>query len=150
MKLVIGVGNLILKDEGVGVHVVKKLENLNLPGDVKVIDGGTETIELLAEIQEAKKIIFVDALKAGGKPGTIYRITPDDLMNESDRHLSLHEVNLLDVLGMAKQLGGHGKVVVIGIEPKEITWGTELSPEIEKKIPAIIEAVLSEINDDLE
>lgn len=145
--LIIGVGNLILKDEGVGVHVVRQLEDRGLPSGVEAIDGGTATMDLLAVIQEAARIIVIDAVRVGGKPGTIYRFFPEDLSCESERPLSLHEVGLLEVLGMARQLGGHGEVVIIGVEPKEISWGVELSPEVEAKVPKVIEAVLKELEE---
>ena len=143
--VIIGIGNLILKDEGVGIHVIKKLEAIELPPGVEVIDGGTDAVELLSMFQDFERIIVIDALKAGGEPGTIYKATPEDIMNDCNRSLSLHEVGLLDVLGMAKQLGGHGEVVIIGVEPKEITYSMELTSEIEAKIPNIIDAVLAEL-----
>ena len=141
---IIGIGNLILMDEGVGVHAVRKLEEMHLPS-IEVIDGGTATMELLAVIQEAKRIIFIDAVKGGGEPGTIYRITPDDLHEGTENALSIHQVGILDVLDMAKQLGGNPEVVIIGVEPKEISWGMNLSPEINAKLPKLIEQVLEEI-----
>lgn len=143
--VILGIGNLILRDEGVGVHAVRELEGRDLPRGVEVIDGGTATMELLPVIQEAEGIIVIDALKGGGEPGTIYRVCPDDLMAETERLLSLHQVGLLEVLGMARQLGGDPQVVIIGVEPKEISWGMELTPEVEAKLPQVIETVLAEL-----
>jgi hydrogenase maturation protease len=143
--LILGIGNLILRDEGVGVHAVRELEGRKLPSHVEVIDGGTSLMELLPIIQEAERIIVIDALRGGGEPGTIYRITPDDLMAETERPLSLHQVGLLEVLGMARQLGGDPQVVIIGVEPHEISWGMELTPEVEAKLPKVVEAVLEEL-----
>ncbi|UCC66628.1 MAG: HyaD/HybD family hydrogenase maturation endopeptidase [Deltaproteobacteria bacterium] len=143
--MIIGVGNLILKDEGVGVHVVRELAGRELPSGVEAIDGGTATMDLLPVIHEAARIIVIDALRAGGEPGTIYKLFPEDLTCESERPLSLHQVGLLEVLGMARQLGGNGEAVIIGVEPKEISWGMELSPEIVAKIPNVIEAVFKEL-----
>ena len=143
--LILGVGNLILRDEGVGVHAVRELEKRDLPAHVEVIDGGTYLMDLLGVIQEAERFIVIDALKGGGEPGTIYRVKPDDLMAESERTLSLHQVGLLDVLGMVKQLGGDPHAVIIGVEPKEISWGMELTPEVEAKLPKVIETVLGEV-----
>ena len=143
--LILGVGNLILKDEGVGVHAVRELEGRNLPAHVEVIDGGTYLMDLLSVIQEAERIIVIDALKGGGEPGTIYRVTPDDLMAETERALSLHQVGLLEVLGMVRQLGGDPHAVIIGVEPKEIAWGMELTPEVAAKLPKVIEMVMEEL-----
>ena len=142
---IIGIGNLILRDEGLGVHVVRQLEDRELPRGVELIDGGTATTELLPVIHETERIIVIDALKAGGEPGTIYRVTPEDLVCETERPLSLHQVGFLEVLGMAQQLGGHGQVAIIGVEPKEISWGVELSPEVEATVPKVIEAVFEEL-----
>ncbi|MEJ2068340.1 MAG: HyaD/HybD family hydrogenase maturation endopeptidase [Deltaproteobacteria bacterium] len=143
--LILGVGNLILKDEGVGVHAVRELEGKDLPAHVEVIDGGTYLMDLLSVIQEAERIIVIDALKGGGGPGTIYRVTPDDLMAETERALSLHQVGLLEILGMVRQLGGDPHAVIIGVEPKEIAWGMELTPEVAAKLPKVIEMVMEEL-----
>ena len=143
--LILGVGNLILKDEGVGVHAVRELKGRGLPAHVEVIDGGTYLMDLLSVIQEAERIIVIDALRGGGKPGTVYRVTPDDLMAETERTLSLHQVGLLEVLGMVRQLGGEPHAVIIGVEPKEISWGMELTPEVEAKLPRVIDAVFEEL-----
>jgi len=143
--IIIGIGNLILRDEGVGVHAVRELEGRELPSGVEVIDGGTATMDLLSVMRDAKRIIVIDALKGGGGPGTIYRLSPDDLMAETEHPLSLHQVGLLEVLGMARQLGGDPEVVIIGVEPKEISWGMELTSEVQAKLPHVIDAVFEEL-----
>jgi hydrogenase maturation protease len=143
--LILGIGNLILRDEGVGVHAVRELERRDLPPRVEVIDGGTALMELLPVIQEAERIIVIDALKGGGEPGTIYRVLPDDLTADTERPLSLHQVGLLEVLGMARQLGGDPAVVIIGVEPKEISWGMELTPEVVARLQKVIDAVFEEL-----
>jgi hydrogenase maturation protease len=143
--VVLGIGNLILRDEGVGVHAVRELEGRKLPAHVEIIDGGTSLMELLPVIQEAERIIVIDALRGGGEPGTVYRVTPDDLTADTERTLSLHQVGLLEVLGMARQLGGEPQVVIIGVEPKEISWGMELTPEVKAKLPRVIDAVFEEM-----
>jgi len=143
--IILGVGNLILKDEGVGVHVVKEMENRELPPGVEVIDGGTATMDLLSIIHESEKIIVIDALASGGQPGTIYRCLPEELMDAPERPLSLHQVDLLDVLLMARQLGGHVSVVIIGVEPKEISCGMELTTEVKAAVPKVIKAIFKEL-----
>jgi hydrogenase maturation protease len=143
--IILGVGNLILKDEGVGVHTVKALENRRLPPAVEAIDGGTATMDLLAVIHESEIIIVIDALSSGGEPGTIYRCFPEDLMGDDERPLSLHQVELLDVFLMARQLGGRAHVVIIGVEPKEISYGMELTPEVKAAVPKVIQTVFKEL-----
>jgi hydrogenase maturation protease len=143
--LIVGIGNLILRDEGIGVHAARELEEQSLPPQVEVIEGGTALMELLPVIRDAERIIVIDALKGGEEPGTIYRLSPEDLMIDAERPLSLHQVGLLEVLGMARQLGADPEVVIIGVEPKEITWGTELTPVVVARLPQVIEAVLAEL-----
>jgi hydrogenase maturation protease len=143
--LIIGIGNLILTDEGLGVHVVKALEDQALPPDVQLIEGGTATMDLLPALCDAERIIIIDALMGGGEPGAIYRVTPVELRSESARPLSLHQVGFLEVWGMAQQLGARGEVVIIGVEPKEISWGMELTPEVKAALPRVVTAVLEEL-----
>ena len=145
----VGVGNLLLKDEGIGVHIARALQQIDVPHGTKIIDGGTSP-DLPYYLKEADKLIVIDAVKAGGKPGTIYRFHAHDLNIESEGIISLHELGLAQSLRMMRLMGNAPKeTVIIGIEPKEIDWGTELSAELQQKIPEIINIVLSEINPQL-
>ncbi len=143
--VVVGVGNLLLKDEGIGVHVAHALQELELPHGTEIIDGGTSP-DLLAYLEPADKLIIIDAVEAGGTPGTIYRFHPDDLTLEARGLSSLHELGLMSSLKMMSLLGNEPQeVVIIGIQVKEIDWGTELSTELREKVPEIISVVLKEI-----
>lgn len=144
--VVIGVGNLLQKDEGIGIHTVKALQEMQLPDNVTIIDGGTSP-DILACTRTGDKLIIVDAARAGGRPGDIYRFQPDNLVAESGEMLSVHELGVPQNLRLMSLSGNEpSEVVIIGIEPKEIDWGTELSPELEMKIPEIVSVVLREIN----
>jgi hydrogenase maturation protease len=144
--VVVGVGNLLLKDEGIGIHAVKALQEINLPQDVKIIDGGTAP-DLIAYTEAGDKLIIIDAAKAGGKPGTIYRFQPQDLAAEKGNLVSTHELGVEQNLKlMALMRSEPSEIVIIGVEPKEIGWGTELSPELQPAIPKIVEVVLKEID----
>jgi hydrogenase maturation protease len=142
--LVIGTGNLLLKDEGVGIHVVQKLKKMRLPPDVELLDGGTSGFNLLYEMEGRKRVIIIDAVKGGEEPGTIYRFSSDDVKAREKAFVSLHDVGLADVFRLAETLGERPEITVIGIEPKQIESGLELSPEIEDKIPVIIELIMQE------
>ena len=145
--LILGIGNILLKDEGVGVHVVKKLKEMSLPDNIEVLDGGTAGLDLVDFISNRKKLIVIDAVKAGEKPGTIYRLTEENLDIKPKAIMSFHEIDFLDALHMSEVMAEKPKeTVVIGIEPKDMSNGTELSPEIEERIPRIIEIVMKEIN----
>jgi hydrogenase maturation protease len=147
--LILGIGNLLLKDEGVGVHVVQKLKEMPLPENVEVLDGGTSGLDLADYIAGRKKLIVIDAVNTGGKPGTLYRLTKENLDIKPKAIFSFHEIDFLDALHISEVVNSKPEeVVVIGIEPKDMTIGTELSPEIEERIPRIIELVTSELNID--
>jgi hydrogenase maturation protease len=143
--VVIGVGNLLLQDEGIGIHVVQALQEMDLPADVRLIDGGTSP-DLIACTRAGDKLVIVDAARAGGEPGTIYRFLPADLVPGTGVLASAHEMGVVENLGLMS-LSGHepGETVIIGIEPAEIDWGTELSEGLRRKVPDIVRVVLKEI-----
>jgi len=143
-KFVLGIGNVLLRDEGVGCHVVHALEGIPLP-DVKIIDGGT-CPDVLQFLEDADKLIIVDAVKGGGTPGQIYRFHLEDITLEQKPFLSLHDMGLVDNLMLMQLWRNIGEAVIIGVEPREINWGLELSPELREKMPQIIDAILSELN----
>jgi hydrogenase maturation protease len=142
---VVGVGNLLLKDEGIGVHVARALLESSLPDGVVVIDGGTSP-DVLDYLEPADKLVIIDAAEAGGPPGATYRFRPDDVTLETGEAISLHELGLLSSVKMMSLLGkAPPEVIIFGIQPKEIDWGMALSPELQKKVPEIVTAVLAEI-----
>jgi len=143
-KFVLGIGNVLLRDEGVGCHVVHALEGIPLP-DVKIIDGGT-CPDVLQLLEDADKLIIVDAVKGGGTPGQIYRFHLEDITLEQKPFLSLHDIGLVDNLMLMQLWRNIGEAVIIGVEPREINWGLELSPELQEKMPQIIDAILAELN----
>jgi hydrogenase maturation protease len=141
---VVGVGNLLLKDEGIGIHVVRALQESSLPDGIIVIDGGTFP-DVLDYLEPADKLVIIDAAEAGGIPGAIYRFRPGDVTLETGEAISLHELGLISSLKMMSLLGKTPpEVVIIGIQPKEIGWGMELSPELKEKVPEIVRVVLKE------
>ena len=142
--LIVGVGNILLGDEGIGIHVIKKLERLDLPANVEILDMGVAAFSLIPHIPGREKIIIVDAVKAGGKAGSIYRFSIDEIQKEKDKHLSLHEVSIGDIWSFV-QPHTSTEVVVIGVEPGQIKWGMELSPSLKEKIPQVVNLILKEI-----
>jgi hydrogenase maturation protease len=144
--VIVGVGNLLLRDEGIGIHVVKALQEMDLPPDVRLIDGGTSP-DLIAYTGAGDKMIIVDAARAGGEPGTIYRFLPGDLAAGQGTLTSAHEMGIVENLGLMSLLGTMpGETVIIGVEPAEIDWGTELSEVLRRKVPDIVGVVLKEMN----
>jgi hydrogenase maturation protease len=144
--LVLGIGNILLKDEGVGVHIVNKLKEMSLPDNVEVLDGGTAGLDLVDFIADRGKLIVIDAVNAGEKPGTVYRLTEENLDIKPKAIMSFHDIDFMDAIHMSETMGNKPKeVVVIGVEPKDMSDGLELSPEIEERVPRIIELVMEEL-----
>ena len=144
--LILGVGNILLSDEGVGVRVIEVMKGMILPDDVELLDGGTALMTLLDSLGNREKVIIIDAVKGGNKPGTLYRFTPAEIGTKKHMLASLHEIGLLEALAMDEFLGSAPhNVTIYGIEPKELSWGLELSPEVAAMIPRVIERVLSEL-----
>jgi hydrogenase maturation protease len=150
--LVLGVGNILLRDEGVGVHVVQAIEaqvaagDLALPADVEVCDGGTLGMDLLDLIEDRRKVIVIDAVEADAAPATVLRFTAEDLARRQAVDLSLHQLGLFEMLAMARYLGrAPQKVVIFGIVPKDMSPGLELSAEVAAVVPEVIKRVLAEI-----
>jgi len=143
-KFVLGIGNALLRDEGIGCHVAHALAEIPLP-DIKIIDGGT-CPDVLQFVEDADKLVIVDAVKGGGTPGQIYRFHLEDITLEQKPFLSLHDVGLVDNLMLMQLWHNISEAVIIGVEPREINWGLELSPELQEKMPQIIDTILSELN----
>jgi hydrogenase maturation protease len=143
---VLGIGNLLLKDEGIGVHLVEKLAEAIDDVNVRIIDAGTYPDFLSLVEDNLDKLIIVDAVKNGDTPGTIYRFDFDVVDLEGAPPFSVHDIGVVDSLRTMALFNKQPKAtVVIGIEPKTIDFGLELSPEIEEKLPKIIDLVLQEI-----
>jgi len=142
--LIVGMGNFIYRDEGIGIHIIQEMKKMELPSHIELLDIGTSTMDLISYLKEVKKLIVIDAMRAGGNPGTIYKCKPEDLLPKDEGPISLHEIGLLETLNMTKKLGMEIQTVIVGIEPEIMEWGTELTEAVKNKIPMIIEAVLKE------
>jgi hydrogenase maturation protease len=146
---IMGVGNILRKDEGVGVKVIEEMRQVDLPAQVVLVDGGTGGLDLIHIMEKSHKLIIIDACDAGAEPGTIWRFTPDELEREAKSPMvSLHDVDLIDAIELAKFLGkAPSEIVIFGIQPKDIGWGTELTEEVKRKIPEIIDVVIAELKE---
>ena len=143
---IIGIGNILLGDDGIGVHVVHELqrrkESSNQYEQLELIDGGTAIFDMLHIFTQFEDIIIVDSVKGGHPPGTVYKLAPEDLGEIIRETSSLHEVQILDVLAWIKHLGYEPKVIIIGVEPEEIGYSMELTPTVANTV----ERVINEIN----
>jgi hydrogenase maturation protease len=144
--VILGVGNLLLSDEGVGVHVANELMKMDLSSEVSVIEGGTDGFRLLNVITEADRLIVIDAVKGGAEPGSIYRFDIDEVRNcPSGFKTSVHQIGILEVINLSGLIGKTPYTTIIGIEPKSLDMSMELTPDIKSKIPKIIDLIFEEL-----
>ncbi len=145
--LVLGVGNILLHDEGIGVKVIEELQAQYLFSDnVELFDGGTLGLRLLDPIAQSDHLIVVDAVQNGEPPGTLYRLDAEDLNKRVTFKNSLHQLDLVETLAYAEVLGNRPEAVIIGIEPADISpWGLELTEVVRSRMAELCEQVLKEI-----
>jgi hydrogenase maturation protease len=144
--LVLGLGNVIMGDEGVGVHVVRALEKHKLPDSVECLDGGTGGFILLEPLQAADHIILIDATDDGNPPGTVTRTTPR-FSKDYPPTLTAHDIGVKDLLDAFYMQSGEREVILyaISINPKQ-PISMELSPECAKARDEAVERIAAELN----
>ncbi len=152
--LILGLGNPLRGDDGVGCRMVEELTRWELPPGVHVLDGGAGGLGLLDLMEGWKRVVIVDAAEMGQKPGEFVRFSPADvrLASASDRpsagsghRFSLHHAGLSEVLTLADALDRTlPEMVIFGVQPARVGWGEGLSPAVEAALPALIAAVLKE------
>lgn len=145
--LVLGIGNLLLTDDGVGVHAVQALQQEAWPDNVTLLDGGTFTHDIFYLFKGYDKLLILDIVHAGREPGSLYRLTEEQLVHNDSQRLSIHDIDLLDSLRMAGQLhGARPDMVIVGMEPADYTnWSMELSPAVRARFPDFVELARQEI-----
>lgn len=144
--VVVGLGNVLMSDDGVGVRVAEELLKLNLPPNVTVYPAGTPGLALLHLIEGCRKVVLIDAIKLGREPGTVYCFNFDPSFFKDKNLLSMHDLDAVTALKLALSAGTPlGEVVIIGVEPKRVCFGETMSSEVEASIPKVINLVLKEV-----
>jgi hydrogenase maturation protease len=145
--VVLGVGNVILADEGVGVRVVEALErDYVMPPGVNVIDAGTSGMEMLEDMSDLDFLLVVDAIAAGKAPGELVQLRGDEVPVFFRRNLSPHGIGLSDVLASLEFLGAEPKeTVILGVQPTSLDLSTELTPTIAALVPELVAQVVDEL-----
>ncbi len=140
--LVLGVGNLLMGDEGVGVHVIRNLEAETIPENATLLDGGTGGFHLLSLFQEYDPIIIIDATMDGKPVGTV-TVTQPRFASDFPRTLSAHDIGLRDLLESAQLIGSLPRLFLITISIDTIqSMSMELSEQVARSIPAVVSNVL--------
>jgi len=145
--LVLGVGNILYTDEGLGVRLIESLQqNYSFSDNVTVMDGGTLGSRLMEYIMACNLLIVADAVLGGDEPGSIYRLTGDDLRKSLAFKNSLHQTDLVDTLIYCELIGSRPEAVIIGMEPFDYqTMAVELSEIAANRLPVMEDLVLKEI-----
>lgn len=144
--LILGIGNILLRDEGIGVRVIEFLQKQIVPGDVELVDGGTAGADLIDILADRQTVIIVDAVRSEKPPGTLLRITPDDLALQQDNSLSLHDLDIPQTLVMTKMLHcAPHHVICFGVVPECIEPGMTLSPTLAPLVGKIAQKVLEAV-----
>ncbi|MEJ5360841.1 MAG: HyaD/HybD family hydrogenase maturation endopeptidase [Spirochaetota bacterium] len=145
--LILGIGNLLQKDDGIGVHVVQYMQknNVKLPDNVELLDGGTVGFNLIPYMIDFDKLIIVDALKVQDRPGSIYRFDGKHLKAKTP-NVSLHEMGIAEVLKVLRVQGYSPEVEVIGIVPEDVaSLDITLSPLVAESIPKVVDLILDSV-----
>jgi hydrogenase maturation protease len=143
--LILGIGNVLMGDEGIGVRVVENLEKLRLPPGVGCLDGGTGSFQLLEPIQKASRVVLIDAMVSDDPPGTVHRLEPR-FSKEYPPSLTAHDIGLKDLLDSLYLMGSPPPVTLLAVSIRPLQGlGTELSPELAEAVPEIARMVLAEL-----
>lgn len=144
--VVLGVGNLLLQDEGVGARAVDELARLySFPAEVRLIEGGTAGLSLLADITHADRLLVLDAVQTGRQPGTVVRLDGRSIPAAIFGKVSAHQIGLGDILAAARLHGGPSETVVLGVEPERTGLGVELSPSVRRALPKVVDAAIGQL-----
>lgn len=146
--LVLGIGNILLSDEGVGVHVINRFqETFDIPDGVELIDGGTMGLDLVPYFEGKSHVVVVDAMCADGQaPGTIRRFSGSEVMTMLGERISPHQIGLSDLLActaVGSQLPEH--IVLLGIVPESLDTGLEMSATIHAKVDELVSLLHGEL-----
>ena len=146
MTLILGLGNPLRGDDGIGPRVIEEVTRRGLPEGVSSLDGGTGGLDLLNVLEGWERVVIVDAADVGREPGQFVRFTPEQarFVETADPH-SLHRAGLGEALALANALGQSlPEMTIFGVQPARVDWGQGLSPAVEAAIPALADAVLEE------
>jgi hydrogenase maturation protease len=144
--LILGIGNILMADDGVGIRVIEGLRSMSLPAGVEVVDGGTSGADLVDILAERRKVIVIDAVDVGAKPGTVMRFAGNSWSEHASQAISLHEVGLGQAISMVKLIGvAPQELVVFGIQIQCIEPSLDLSRPVEETIGSVVQQVLAEI-----
>ncbi len=145
--VVIGIGNVVRSDDGVGVHATARLrERLGSQSEATLVEGGTAGLLLLPHLADAQRAIIIDAIDVGAEPGTLVRLAGDQLARAFCADATVHDFGLRDLLGAARLSGAWPEQLVLhGVQPGATTLGTELTPTVAAALDSLVDSVAREL-----
>lgn len=145
--LVLGLGNPLRGDDGVGPRVIEELERHGLPEGAEAVDAGTGGLDLIHLLEGRRRVIVVDAADLDRAPGHFMRFSPEEAeLLQADDRFSYHDAGLAEALTLARSLGRPLPCIVLfGVQPEAVGWGQGLSRAVESTLPALVEAVMAEL-----
>ncbi len=141
--LVLGLGNELLADEGVGVHAARLLQEERLPETTRVLEVGTSILDALEDLERAERVIVLDAMKGNGSPGDVYKIALADCSG-SMTIASMHGFDIFRVMALMGR-SAPPRVLVFGVEPEQVNWSMTLTSSVTRSLPCLLEAVRKEL-----
>jgi len=139
--VVLGLGNELMRDDGVGTVVARRLEEENLGAEVEIIPGAVGGLDLIFDLEGRERAIIVDAARMGLSPGEVRVVRREEIEDRLLPLASLHQIGLHDVLELAELTGISPEVVVVAVEPAEVLPGLGLSPAVQAAVPEMIRLV---------
>ncbi len=147
MLKILGLGNVLRGDDGVGPKIISELQKKILPLPVNLIDVGSDAFTILEHLIDKDPVVIIDCAKMGKSPGEVARFKINKSNFKSvDSLISIHGFGFSDVFNMAESLGGAAECIIIGVEPKSVEVNTAFSEEVKNSFPLIIQMVIEEIN----
>lgn len=144
--VVIGIGNTVLSDEGVGVHAARLLQSdPRVPLGVTILDGGTLGLGLVPYVWDAARVLLLDAMNSGNEPGTLARLAGSDVLGTTGGWTA-HQLGVADLICTLALISQKPKeIVVLGVQPAHMDWGISLSPKVEAALAPLVEAALAQL-----
>lgn len=145
--LVLGLGNTIMSDDGIGPALIGRLEaSGRVPVGVELLDGGTLGLDLLPQLEGVQRLILLDAVETGQPPGSVVRLSGDEVPMALETKLSPHQMGMKDLLAVARLMGQlPEEIVLFGVQPQSLELGTELSPVVTAVLPELTSRILTEL-----
>lgn len=147
MKAIIGIGNPLKRDDGIGIHLIEKLRKEDISEDIDILDCGTGGMKLVHDLKDLDSVLIVDSVMFGGEPGESVFFTPEEIKSLKVQ-TGTHDSDLFEILSISESMGeAPDKVIIMGIQPKQITFGEEISEPLKKKVQEYMEKIKKKVEE---